>query len=158
LLNYQIKKHNKPNHGFFLIQHKLEDEELRIINEKRMKKLQQVIKDKELLKNIKEPLNLDDTTFFQTINKFPLILVDFWAPWCGPCRMMAPIIDQSGKDYQGKLPVGKLNVDENPLVARQLAISSIPTLILFKKGKAVNKIIGSVSKNRIDEMVKMHLE
>jgi len=123
-----------------------------------MKKLQQVIKDKELLKNIKEPLNLDDTTFFQTINKFPLILVDFWAPWCGPCRMMAPIIDQSGKDYQGKLPVGKLNVDENPLVARQLAISSIPTLILFKKGKVVNKIIGSVSKNRIDEMVKMHLE
>ena len=157
-MNYQIKKHNKPNHGFFLIQHKLEDEELRIINEERMKKLQQVIKDKELLKNIKEPLNLDDTTFFQTINKFPLILVDFWAPWCGPCRMMAPIIDQSGKDYQGKLPVGKLNVDENPLVARQLAISSIPTLILFKKGKAVNKIIGSVSKNRIDEMVKMHLE
>jgi len=158
LLNYQIKKHNKPDHGSFLIQHKLEDEELRIINEKRMKKLQQVIKDKELLKNIKEPLNLDDTTFFQTINKFPLILVDFWAPWCGPCRMMAPIIDQSGKDYQGKLPVGKLNVDENPLVARQLAISSIPTLILFKKGKVVNKIIGSVSKNRIDEMVKMHLE
>ena len=157
-MNYQIKKHNKPNHGFFLIQHKLEDEELRIINEERMKKLQQVIKDKELLKNIKEPLNLDDTTFFQTINKFPLILVDFWAPWCGPCRMMAPIIDQSGKDYQGKLPVGKLNVDENPLVARQLAISSIPTLILFKKGKVVNKIIGSVSKNRIDEMVKMHLE
>jgi len=157
-VNYQIKKHNKPNHGFFLIQHKLEDEELRIINEERMKKLQQVIKDKELLKNIKEPLNLDDTTFFQTINKFPLILVDFWAPWCGPCRMMAPIIDQSGKDYQGKLPVGKLNVDENPLVARQLAISSIPTLILFKKGKVVNKIIGSVSKNRIDEMVKMHLE
>ena len=157
-MNYQIKKHNKPNHGFFLIQHKLEDEELRIINEKRMKKLQQVIKDKELLKNIKEPLNLDDTTFFQTINKFPLILVDFWAPWCGPCRMMAPIIDQSGEDYQGKLLVGKLNVDENPLVARQLAISSIPTLILFKKGKAVNKTIGSVSKNRIDEMVKMHLE
>jgi len=155
---YQIKKHNKPNHGFFVIQHKLEDEELRIINEKRMKKLQQEIKDKEYLKNIKEPLNLDDTTFYQTINKFPLILVDFWAPWCGPCRMMAPIIDQTGKDYQGKLVVGKLNVDENPLVARQLAISSIPTLILFKRGKAVSNIVGSVSKNRIGEMVKMHLE
>jgi thioredoxin 1 len=71
--------------------------------------------------------------------------------------MMAPIINQSGRDYQGKLVVGKLNVDENPVVAKQLAISSIPTLILFKKGKSVNKIIGSVSKNRIDEMVNMHL-
>jgi thioredoxin 1 len=135
----------------------LEDEELRIINEKRMKKLQHLMNEKELLKNVKEPLNLDDATFFQTINKFPLILVDFWAPWCGPCRMMSPIIEQIGKDYLGKLVTGKLNVDENPLVARQFGISSIPTLILFKRGQAVNKIIGSVSKNRIDEMIKMHI-
>jgi thioredoxin 1 len=136
----------------------LEDEELRLINEKRMKKLQQLINEKELLKNIKEPLNLDDNTFFQTINKFPLMLVDFWAPWCGPCRMMSPIIDQIGKDYLGKLVVGKMNVDENPLIARQFSISSIPTLILFKRGKEVTKVIGSVSKNKIDEMVKMHLD
>jgi thioredoxin 1 len=136
----------------------LEDEELRLINEKRMKKLQQLINEKELLKNIKEPLNLGDNTFFQTINKFPLMLVDFWAPWCGPCRMMSPIIDQIGKDYLGKLVVGKMNVDENPLIARQFSISSIPTLILFKRGKEVNKVIGSVSKNKIDEMVKMHLD
>jgi thioredoxin 1 len=136
----------------------LEDEELRLINEKRMKKLQQLINEKELLKNIKEPLNLGDNTFFQTINKFPLMLVDFWAPWCGPCRMISPIIDQIGKDYLGKLVVGKMNVDENPLIARQFSISSIPTLILFKRGKEVNKVIGSVSKNKIDEMVKMHLD
>ena len=123
-----------------------------------MKKLQQLINEKELLKNIKEPLNLGDNTFFETINKFPLMLVDFWAPWCGPCRMMSPIIDQIGKDYLGKLVVGKMNVDENPLIARQFSISSIPTLILFKRGKEVNKVIGSVSKNKIDEMVKMHLD
>jgi thioredoxin 1 len=140
-----------------LIYHKLEDEELRLINEKRMKKLQQLINEKELLRNIREPLNLEDTTFFQTINKFPIMLVDFWAPWCGPCRMMSPIIDQIGKDYLGKLVIGKINVDENPLIARQFSISSIPTLMLFKRGKEVNKIIGSVSKNKIDEMVKMHL-
>ena len=136
----------------------MEDEELKIINEKRMKKLQQIMNEKELLKNIKDPLNLDDSSFFQTISKFPLLLVDFWAPWCGPCRMMSPLIDQIGKEYMGKLVVGKVNVDENPTISRQFGISSIPTLILFKKGQAVNKIIGSVSKNKIDEMVRMHLE
>jgi thioredoxin 1 len=136
----------------------LEDEELRIINEKRMKKLQQIVNEKELLKNIKETLNLDDSNFAQTINKYPLLLVDFWAPWCGPCRMMSPIIDQVGKEYIGKLVVGKVNVDENPNISGQFGISSIPTLILFKRGQAVNNIIGSVSKSRIDEMVKIHLE
>lgn len=123
-----------------------------------MKKLQQIVNEKELLKNIKEPLNLDDSNFDPTINKYPLLLVDFWAPWCGPCRMMSPIIDQVGKEYVGKLVVGKVNVDENPNISGQFGISSIPTLILFKRGQAVNNIIGSVSKGRIDEMVKMHLE
>lgn len=136
----------------------MEDEELKIINEKRMKKLQQIMNEKGLLKNIKDPLNLDDSNFTQTINKFPLLLVDFWAPWCGPCRTMSPLIDQIGKEYMGKLVVGKVNVDENPTISRQFGISSIPTLILFKRGQAVNKIIGSVSKNKIDEMVRMHLE
>lgn len=136
----------------------MEDEELRIINEKRMKKLQQMVNEKELLKNITEPLNLDDSDFADTINKIPLILVDFWAPWCGPCRMMSPIIDQVGKEYQGNLVVGKVNVDENPNISRQFGISSIPTLILFKRGQAVNNIIGSVSKSKIDELVKMHIE
>ena len=123
-----------------------------------MKKLQRIVNEKELLKNITEPLNLDDSDFAETINKFPLLLVDFWAPWCGPCRMMSPIVDQVGKEYQGKLVVGKVNVDENPNISRQFGISSIPTLILFKRGQAVNNIIGSVSKSRIDEMVRMHLE
>jgi thioredoxin 1 len=135
----------------------LEDEELKIINENKMKKLQQIMNEKELLKNIKDPLNLDDSNFSQTINKFPLLLVDFWAPWCGPCRMMSPLIDQIGRENMGKLVVGKINVDENPTISRQFGISSIPTLLLFKKGQVINKIIGSVSKNKIDEMVRMHL-
>lgn len=123
-----------------------------------MKELQQLVNEKKLLKTIKEPITLADSTFFETINKFPLMLVDFWAPWCGPCRMMSPIVDQIGRDYPGKLAVGKINVDENQLIARQFNVSSIPTLILFKRGKLLNKIIGSVSKNRINEMVKMHIE
>ena len=123
-----------------------------------MKNLQRLLNEKELMKNIKEPLNLDDATFFQNVNKFPIVLVDFWAPWCGPCRMMSPIIDQIGKDYQGKLAVGKVNVDENPLIARQFGIASIPTLILFKSGQAIDKIVGSVTKNKINEMVKNQLD
>jgi thioredoxin 1 len=71
---------------------------------------------------------------------------------------MSPIIDQIVKDYLGKLVVGKINVDENPLVTGQFGISSIPTLLLFKRGQAVNKIIGSVSKNKINEMIKTHLD
>ena len=129
-----------------------------MLNEKKIKKLQELINEKEQLKNIKEPIVLGDSTFSQTIIKFPLMLVDFWAPWCGPCRMMSPIIDEIGKDYLGKLVVGKINVDENPLVAGQFGISSIPTLLLFKRGQAVNKIIGSVSKNKIAEMITMHLD
>ncbi len=136
----------------------MEDEELKLINEKKMKELQQLVNEKELLKTINEPITLSDSTFFETINKFPLMLVDFWAPWCGPCRMMSPIVDQIGRDYPGKLAVGKINVDKNQLIARQFSVSSIPTLILFKRGKLLNKIIGAVSKNRINEMVKMHLD
>ncbi|MGI8720379.1 MAG: thioredoxin [Nitrososphaeraceae archaeon] len=153
-----MKKHNKPIQALLVSLHKLEDEELKILNEKKMKEAQELINEKEQLKNISEPVVLNDSTFSQTINKFPLTLVDFWAPWCGPCRMMSPIIDEIGKDYLGKLVVGKINVDENPLVAGQFGISSIPTLLLFKRGQAVSKIIGSVSKNKIAEMIRMHLD
>ena len=135
-----------------------DDEELEAIKHRKMVELQKSITSNAAMYNIREPINLTDSNFKKEISKYPLLLIDFWAPWCGPCRMMSPLIDQIGKEYMGKSVVGKVNVDENPTISRQFGISSIPTLILFKKGQAVNKIIGSVSKNKIDEMVRMHLE
>jgi thioredoxin 1 len=79
------------------------------------------------------------------------VLVDFWAPWCGPCRMLAPTIDQLATEYQGKVKIVKLNTDENPDSAIKFRISSIPNLIIFKDGKPVDQLIGAVDKGRIEE-------
>ena len=82
------------------------------------------------------------------------VLVDFWAAWCGPCRMLAPIIDEVAKEYEGKVKVGKVNVDEEQELAVRYGIASIPTVILFKNGAIANKTIGFGSKAQITDMLK----
>ncbi len=81
------------------------------------------------------------------------VLVDFWAEWCGPCRMLAPVIDRIAAGYQGKLVVGKLNVDDNPEIPQQYGIQGIPTLILFKNGAPVNQMVGFQSQETIQEVI-----
>jgi thioredoxin 1 len=79
------------------------------------------------------------------------VLVDFWAEWCGPCRMIGPLVEELSTEYEGKALIGKLNVDENPGVASKYGIRSIPTLLVFKGGEVVDKIVGAVPKNMLSQ-------
>lgn len=81
------------------------------------------------------------------------VLVDFWATWCGPCRMIAPIVEQLASEYEGRAKVGKLDVDENPDIARQYGVMSIPTLAVIKNGQVVSKVVGAYPKPKIAEMI-----
>ncbi|MDP2857172.1 MAG: thioredoxin [Bacillota bacterium] len=94
--------------------------------------------------------NVTDQTFKSDVldSQVP-VLVDFWAAWCGPCRMMAPVLDQAAKDLEGKIKIAKLNTDENPETASKYGIMSIPTMILFKDGKPAGKIVGYVPKAQL---------
>lgn len=100
--------------------------------------------------------SLNDSNFVEKTNE-GVVLVDFWATWCGPCRMQAPVIDALDEELGDKVTFAKVDVDENPNTARQFGVMSIPTLIVKKDGEVVNKVIGYHSKEQLEELLEQYL-
>ncbi|MGB3787429.1 MAG: thioredoxin [Phormidesmis sp.] len=99
-----------------------------------------------------------DSTFKQEVLESDTpVLVDFWAPWCGPCRMVAPVVDEISEQYDGQVKVVKVNTDENPSVASQYGIRSIPTLMIFKGGQRVDMVVGAVPKTTLANTLEKYL-
>lgn len=97
-----------------------------------------------------EPVAVTDETFADEVERSPLpVLVDMWAPWCGPCRQVAPVVEDLGEEFSGRLRVVKLNVDENPVTADRFRIRSIPALLMFKEGREIDRMIGAQPKSAI---------
>jgi thioredoxin 1 len=104
-----------------------------------------------------KPILLTDSNFHSEIAEHKLIVVDFWAPWCGPCRMVGPLVEELAAEYAGKVAFGKLNVDENTMVPSRFGVRGIPTLIVFKDGQIVDTLVGACSKSHIESKFRPYM-
>ncbi len=102
-------------------------------------------------------IEINDSNFEEVINSENPVLVDFWAEWCGPCKMIGPVVEELAGDYEGKAVIGKVNVDENPNVSAKFGIRSIPTLLIFKNGEIVDKQVGAVPKGVLSQKLEAQM-
>lgn len=103
------------------------------------------------------PVEVTDANFQDFVNTFDVAVIDCWAPWCGPCRMIAPVIEELSKELKGKVAFGKLNTDENQRTAMKFNIYAIPTLLIFKNGKLVDQMVGAFPKDHIKQKLAPYL-
>ncbi|UCE44399.1 MAG: thioredoxin [Candidatus Bathyarchaeota archaeon] len=122
----------------------------------RQKKLRQMIE--KAVETSDKPVEVNDATFKETIRNNSLVVIDCWAPWCAPCQIVAPVIEELALDYAGKILFGKLNVDENQGVATQYQVMGIPTLLVFKNERLVDRIVGAMPRQVLEEKITRYLE
>jgi len=132
------------------------DDELQRIREKKLEELRQGLggkPEKPAAKPAAQVLVLDERRFGMAVRDNPFLVVDLWAPWCGPCRMVAPVIEELSAEFAGRISFGKLNTDENQRVAMTYGITAIPTILLFARGKLVEKIVGAYPKQILRDRI-----
>ncbi len=100
---------------------------------------------------------ITDGDFDAVVNGGKPVFVDFWAPWCGPCRIVGPIVEELAPSYEGKAVIAKMNVDDNPVVAQRFGVTSIPTLMMFKNGKLVDRMVGAAPRNALQTFIDRNL-
>ena len=136
---------------------KEKDEELEKIKRAKLEEMMHGVVQNPVKPASDKPIEITDVTFKETIQNHSLVVVDCWAAWCGPCRMVAPIIEEMARDYAGKILFGKLNVDENREVATQYEIMSIPTLLVFKNGQLVDRVVGAMPRPMLEPKITRYL-
>ena len=131
-----------------------EDEELERIKRAILQEMMRGRNSKKQGKSLSnKPMQVTDATFKEIIRNHPLVVVDCWAPWCAPCHMVAPVVEEMARDYAGRILFGKLNVDENREVATRYQIMGIPTLLVFKNGKLVDRIVGAMPRQTLEPKI-----
>jgi thioredoxin 1 len=135
-------------------------DEVKRINEKKFEEmLRPQSKPKEAqAESSGKPVEMTDSNFREVVGSHPVVVVDFWAPWCGPCRVVSPVLEQLASEMTGKATFGKLNVDDNPVVSQQFGIQGIPTIMVFKDGEPVDGIVGAAPKQMIEARIKPYVE
>jgi len=134
-----------------------EDVELERIRQKKLREMMKKTESGPAGPEVHSPIEVTDSTFNEIVKKDGLVVVDCWAAWCAPCRMIAPIIEELAKDHAGKILFGKLNVDSNREVPLEYQIMSIPTILVFKDGELVDRILGAMPRRLLEQKIAQHL-
>lgn len=124
----------------------------------KQEKMEEIMSEKESEEFPSEPITVTDGNFEEVINKYPVVVIDFWAEWCAPCKAMGKVIKELANKYSGEIVFGKLNIDENPETPRKFQVSGIPTLLITKDGEPADKVVGMAPKERLNQRLSKYLD